>query len=93
MAARARQGPTCVGRLVPPSWPGSLLGLVLCRAYVFQWGYDGKLLFAMIRSVLKSFKVPDVEVVAARMSNESAWTCMTDSTPKNLGHTQSVRMG
>ena len=30
------------------------------------------LLFAMIRSVLKSFKVPDVEVVAARVSNESA---------------------
>ena len=32
------------------------------------------LLFAMIRSVLKSFKVPDVEVV-------SALTCMTDLTP------------
>ena len=39
------------------------------------------LLFAMIRSVLKSFKVPDVEVVAARVSNESVLTCMTGSTP------------
>ena len=39
------------------------------------------LLFAMIRSVVKSFKVPDVEVAAARMSNESALTRMTDSTP------------
>ena len=38
----------------------------------------------MIRSVVKSFKVPDVEVVAARMSNESALTRMTDSTKKNL---------
>ena len=28
------------------------------------------LLFAMIRSVVKSFKVSDVDVVAARMSNE-----------------------
>ena len=36
----------------------------------------------MIRSVLKSFKIPDVDVVAARMSNESVLTCMTDSTPK-----------
>ena len=36
----------------------------------------------MIRSVVKSFKVPDVEVAAARMSNESALTRMTDSTPK-----------
>ena len=42
------------------------------------------LLFAMIRSVVKSFKVPDVEVVAAQMSNESALTRMTDSTPKKL---------
>ena len=42
------------------------------------------LLFAIIRSVLKSFKVPDVEVVAARMSNESALTCMTDLTPKSF---------
>ena len=42
----------------------------------------GLLLFAMIRSVVKSFKVPDVEVAAARMSNESALTRMTDSTPK-----------
>ena len=40
------------------------------------------LLFAMIRSVVKSIKVPDVEVAAARMSNESALTRMTDSTPK-----------
>ena len=32
------------------------------------------LLFAMIRSVVKSFKVPDVVVAAARMSNESACT-------------------
>ena len=45
------------------------------------------LLFAMIRSVVKSFKVPDVEVAAARMSNESALTRMTDSTPKKLGQT------
>ena len=42
------------------------------------------LLFAMIRSVVKSFKVPDVDVVAALMSNESALTRMTDSTPKTL---------
>ena len=35
------------------------------------------LLFAMIRSVVKSFKVPDVEVAAARMSNESALTRTT----------------
>ena len=42
------------------------------------------LLFAMIRSVVKSFKVPDVEVVAARMSNESALTRITDSTTKTL---------
>ena len=39
------------------------------------------LFFAMIRSVVKPFKVPDVDVVAARMSNESALTHMTDSTP------------
>ena len=45
------------------------------------------LLFAMIRSVVKSFKVPDVEVAAARMSNESALTRTTYSTPKNLGQT------
>ena len=45
------------------------------------------LLFAMIRSVVKSFKVPDVEVIAARVSNELALTCVTDSTPKNLGQT------
>ena len=40
------------------------------------------LLFAMIRSVVKSFKVPGVEVVASRMSNEAALTRMIDSTPK-----------
>ena len=45
------------------------------------------LLFAMIRSVVKSFKVPDVYVVVARISNESAFTRMTASTPKNLGQT------
>ena len=28
--------PACVGRLAPPSWSGSPLGLV-CIAYVFQW--------------------------------------------------------
>ena len=38
----------------------------------------------MIRSVLKLFKVPDVEVVAARLSNVSALKCMTDSTQKIL---------
>ena len=42
------------------------------------------LLFAMIRSVVKSFKVPDVEVVAARMCNEATLTHMTESTPKTL---------
>ena len=26
----------------PPSWLKSQLGLVAYRAYVFQWGYDGK---------------------------------------------------
>ena len=45
------------------------------------------LLFAMIRSVVKSFKVPGVEVVASRMSNEAALTRMIDSTQKKLGHT------
>ena len=40
------------------------------------------LLFAKIRSVVKSFKVPGVEVVASRMSNEAALTRMIDSTPK-----------
>ena len=29
-------------RLAPPSWPTSLLRLVACIDYVFQWGYDGK---------------------------------------------------
>ena len=42
------------------------------------------MLFAMMKSVVKSLKVPDVEVVAARMSNESALTHMTDSTQKPL---------
>ena len=36
----------------------------------------------MIRSVVKSFKVTGVEVVASRMSNEAALTRMIDSTPK-----------
>ena len=45
------------------------------------------MLFAMISSVVKSYKVPDVEVVAARMSNESVLTRMTDSLPKKLGQT------
>ena len=40
------------------------------------------LLFTMIRSVVESFKVQNVEVVAARVINESVLTCMTDSTPK-----------
>ena len=31
-----------IGRLAPPSWLRSPLGLVACKAYVFQWGYDGK---------------------------------------------------
>ena len=38
----ARWDLACVGRLAPPSWPRSPLGLVPCIAYVFQWGYDGK---------------------------------------------------
>ena len=46
------------------------------------------LLFAIIRSVVKSFKVPDVDVVATLMSNESALTRMTDSTLNKL-----VRLG
>ena len=45
------------------------------------------LLFAKIRSVVKSFKVPGVVVVASRMSNEAALTRMIDSTQKKLGHT------
>ena len=40
--ARARRDPVCTGRLAPPSWLRSPLGLVVCKAYVFQWGYDGK---------------------------------------------------
>ena len=46
------------------------------------FGSGWLLLFAMIRSVVKSFKVPGVEVVASRMSNEAALTRMIDSTPK-----------
>ena len=30
-----------MGRLAPPSWLRSPLGLVACKAYVFLWGYDG----------------------------------------------------
>ena len=51
--------------------------MAICAPEVVPCIVD-KLLFAMIRSVLKSFKVPDVEVVAARMSIESALTCMTE---------------
>ena len=36
------------------------------------------------KSVVKLFKVPVVEVVAARLSNESALLRMTASTPKTL---------
>ena len=35
-----------------------------------MWSSLLLLLFAMIRSVVKSFKVPGVEVVASRMSND-----------------------
>ena len=35
-----------------------------------KYGSAMLLLFAMIRSVVKSFKVPGVEVVASRMSND-----------------------
>ena len=42
------------------------------------------MLFVVIKSVVKSFKVSVVEVVAARLSNESAFPRMTDSTPKTL---------
>ena len=31
-----------VFRFTPPSWLRSPLGLVACKAYVFQWGYDGR---------------------------------------------------
>ena len=44
------------------------------------------LLFAMIRSVVKSFKVPGVEVVASRMSNEAALTRMIDDTKKTWSY-------
>ena len=40
--AGARRDPVCVGRDAPPTWLRSLLGLVACKAYIFQWGYDGK---------------------------------------------------
>ena len=40
--AGARRDPACVGHLAPPPWLRSPLGLVACKAYVFQWGYDGK---------------------------------------------------
>ena len=39
---RGEADPVCVCRLAPPSWLLSLLGFVVCKAYVFQWGYDGK---------------------------------------------------
>ena len=34
--AGARRDPACVGRLAPPSWLRSPLGLVACKAYAFQ---------------------------------------------------------
>ena len=68
-----------LSNMLPPS-------LMVC-VIVIRWSREGRfppaqelvggmllLLFAMIRSVVKSFKVPDVEVAAARMSNESALT-------------------
>ena len=70
-------GPRCFKwKMLSLSGPMALLFLQLLIALLLL------LLFAMIRSVVKSFKVPDVEVAAARMSNESALTRMTDSTPK-----------
>ena len=39
--AGARRDPVCVGRLSPTSWLRPPLGLVACKTYVFQWGYDG----------------------------------------------------
>ena len=57
-----------------------LLNVVCFLVYVCVGGL--LLLFAMIRSVVKSFKVPGVEVVASRMSNEAALTRMIDSAPK-----------
>ena len=51
-------------------------------SWLHAFVYRLLLLFAMIRSVVKSFKVPGVEVVASRMSNEAALTRMIDSTPK-----------
>ena len=72
------------GKSLPGFWIGMTMGdfqIDGIRQDVTELLY---LLFAMIRFVLKSFKVPDVEVVAARVSNELALTCKTDSTPKNL---------
>ena len=40
--AGVRRQPACVGRLALSSWLRSPLGLVACKAYVFQYGYDGK---------------------------------------------------
>ena len=58
-------------------------GMFVCSSFLISGCmFIVLLLFAMIRSVVKSFKVPDVEVAAAQMSNESALTRMTDSTPK-----------
>ena len=42
-------------------------------------------LFVMIKSVVKSFKIPVVKVVADRLSNKSALPCTTDSTQKKIG--------
>ena len=64
------------------SGDGCVLASTLCKYDLRKGDLFVLLLFAMIRSVVKSFKVPDVEVAAARMSNESALTRMTDSTPK-----------
>ena len=41
-ASGARRDHACVDRLAPPTWLRSLLGLVACVSYVFQWGYDEK---------------------------------------------------
>ena len=66
---------------------GSLIRQLAPERNQFYMVYVLLLLFAMIRSVVKSFKVPGVEVVASRMSNEAALTRMIDSTQKKLGHT------
>ena len=75
--------------------PKALLFLQLLIAFITRSAVNVRaisngfllLLFAMIRSVVKSFKVPGVEVVASRMSNEAALTRMIHSTQKKLGHT------